>query len=34
VVGLNTVLSGTGDLGARVLSGAFHAVPGYMRQRK
>jgi flavin-dependent dehydrogenase len=34
VIGLNTVLSSTGDLGARMLGGAFHAVPGYMRQRK
>jgi flavin-dependent dehydrogenase len=34
VTGLNTVLSSTGDLGARILSGAFHAVPGYMSQRK
>jgi flavin-dependent dehydrogenase len=34
VVGLNTLLSAIGDLGARMLSGAFHAVPGYMRQRK
>ncbi|HEY5494320.1 MAG TPA: NAD(P)-binding protein [Candidatus Anoxymicrobiaceae bacterium] len=33
VVGLNNVLSRTGDLGARMLSGAFHAVPGYMHQR-
>jgi flavin-dependent dehydrogenase len=34
VVGLNTVLGSTGDLGARMLGGAFHAVPGYMRQLK
>ena len=34
VVGLNTVLSSTGEVGARMLSGAFHAVPGYQRQRK
>ena len=34
VVGLNTALESTGEMGARVLAGAFHAVPGYMRQKK
>jgi flavin-dependent dehydrogenase len=34
VVGLNTVLTSTGELGARMLGGAFHAVPGYMRQKR
>ncbi len=34
VVGLNTMLSSSGGLGARMLAGAFHAVPGYMRQKK
>jgi flavin-dependent dehydrogenase len=34
VVGLNTVMTSSGGLGARMLGGAFHAVPGYMRQKK
>jgi hypothetical protein len=34
VRGLNTVLSSTGDVGARMLGGAFHAVPGYMNQKR
>ncbi|HEY5526308.1 MAG TPA: NAD(P)-binding protein [Candidatus Anoxymicrobiaceae bacterium] len=34
VIGLNTVMSSSGELGARMLGGAFHAVPGYMRQKK
>jgi flavin-dependent dehydrogenase len=34
VVGLNETLKNTGDLGARMLGGAFRAVPGYMRVKK
>ncbi len=34
VVGLNTLLGSTGSAGARMLGGAFHAVPGYMRQQR
>ena len=34
VVTLNNILGSTGDVGARMLAGAFHAVPGYMRQKK
>lgn len=33
VLGLNKVLASTGGLGARLLAGAFHAVPGYAYQR-
>ncbi len=34
VVGLNRLLALDRDLGARLLGGAFHAVPGYVRQRE
>lgn len=34
VVGLNTALTASDMLGARMLSGAFHAVPGYMNQKR
>lgn len=34
VIGLNKVLCSTGDMGAKMLGGAFHAVPGYARQRR
>jgi len=33
VVGLNEVLSATGELGAAALGGAFRAVPGYLHVR-
>ncbi|MHB8895425.1 MAG: NAD(P)/FAD-dependent oxidoreductase [Candidatus Geothermincolia bacterium] len=34
VVSLNRVIGSTGSLGARMLGGAFHAVPGYLWQKK